>query len=130
MAKIRASKSGGGGGGGSAYEINFAHKTSNANTIYYSASELSSGGVSSYVEPVINTITASGNGGVFDTTIQLSSSLSVRVHSGGYNHDYILVDVIKNGVTVSTDNHANLPVLGSTARRLDLVYAFNFTVFA
>lgn len=118
-----------GGGGGSAYEINFAHKTSNATTIYYSVSQLSSGGVSSYVEPTTDTITASGNGGVFDKTIQLSSSLSARVHSDGYNHTYILVDVIKDGVTISADNQANLPVLGTSSRRLDLVYAFNFVVF-
>lgn len=116
------------GSGGNAYHINIAHKTQNATTIYYSVSEISSEDVYSYVEPTTDYFTASDYGGIFDKTIQLSSSLSVRLHSSGYNNAYFLADIIKNGTTVSADNQVALPYLASSSRRLDLIYGFNFVV--
>ena len=116
-----------GGNGGTTYTVNMAHKAQNATTIYYSTGELAKNTLSSYVEPSDNSFSATNYGGAFDATLVCSSSVSVRVHSTDYRNDYILVDVIVNGVTISADNQIKILQMQTTAR-LDLIWGANFTL--
>ena len=127
MALIEMDFMNGGDSGGTVYTVNMAHKAQNATTIYYSTGELAKNIPSSYVEPSDNSFSATNYGGTFDATLVCSSSVSVRVHSTDYQNNYILVDVIVNGVTVSADNQIKVLQMQSTAR-LDLIWGFNFTL--
>lgn len=113
------------GGGSSVYLVTVKH-TANDTSITTGQDELSGEYVvdSGMSTTLTDSHSATSYGGVFDFTLTLSSSVSVRLHSTTYQNKYFLVDVIKGGTTVQSDHQV------ATPQTLDYAYELSFGVLA
>lgn len=112
------------GGGSSVYLVTVNHPEANGTTIKTGQSELTGESLihSGMTQTCPDNHTASSLGGVFDFTLTITNSVSVRLHSSAYTNKYILADFIVNGTTVESDIQIDTP------KSLDYVYTVSFGV--
>ena len=112
------------GGGGKVFLVTVNHPEANGTTIKTGQSELTGESLiySGMTQTCPDSHTASSLGGVFDFTLTITSSISVRLHSSAYTNKYILADFIVNGTTVESDIQID------TFKSLDFVYTVSFGV--
>lgn len=112
------------GGGSKVFLVTVNHPEANGTTIKTGQSELTGESLiySGMTQTCSDNHTASNLGGVFDFTLTITSSISVRLHSSAYTNQYILADLIVNGTTVES----NIQI--DTLKRLDYVYTVSFGV--